>query len=120
MSSAILNLPLPSWNYISANPRTAQDLGMVLFLSISGTLYQNIAMQKVAKALVSTSDAEIVDLIAGTHSRAYQSLSESDKTILIPEVTEAMRSVWVLFVTGAAVSFLLSLFLSVSSLIQRS
>jgi len=92
---------------------------MVLFLSISGTLYQNIAMKKVAQALVRTSDVEIVDLIAGTHSRAYQSLSENEKVIVIPEVTDAMRSVWFLFVTGATVSFLLSLFLSVSSPLIR-
>ena len=92
---------------------------MVLFLSISGTLYQNIAMKKVAQALVRTSDVEIVDLIAGTHSRAYQSLSENEKAIVIPEVTDAMRSVWFLFVTGATVSFLLSLFLSVSSPLIR-
>ena len=88
---------------------------MVLFLSISGTLYQNIAIRKVGEALVSTSDVWTIDLIAGTHSQAYQSLSENTKAILIPEVTDAMRSVWFLFVTGAAVSFFLSLFLSVSS-----
>ncbi|KAK0725081.1 hypothetical protein B0H67DRAFT_121133 [Lasiosphaeris hirsuta] len=50
----------------------AQDLGMVLFLAISGTGLQNTAVEKLRVILPNTPAAEIIQLVAGASSIAYQ------------------------------------------------
>nr|ART34992.1 putative Major Facilitator Superfamily transporter [Fusarium babinda] len=85
-----------------------QDLGMVLFLAISGSLFHNVAVDKVSKALPSVSDTEIGNLIAGTSSNTFKSLSEADKGLVIPEIASAMKSVWAFFTAAAALSFVCS------------
>lgn len=88
---------------------------MVLFLSICGSVFHNTAVQKVGAVLPSASVEEIGNLIAGTSSRAFQNLSESDKALVIPQIASGMTSIWLLFLAAAALSFLFSLFLLVSA-----
>jgi p-aminobenzoyl-glutamate transporter AbgT len=83
----------------------AQDLGMVLFLAISGSLFHNVAVDKVGNALPATSDADIGNLIAGTSSAVFKALSEDEKAVVIPEIASAMKSIWVFFMVAAALSF---------------
>lgn len=92
----------------------AQDLGMVTFLATSGTIFQNVALQKVATALPGASQAEISNLVAGTSSSSYRNLSAADKAIVIPQITDAMSNVWLFFMVAGALSFLFSLPLGVS------
>ncbi|GKU06434.1 major facilitator superfamily transporter [Fusarium langsethiae] len=86
----------------------SQDLGMVLFLAICGSLFHNVAVDKVGKALPSASETEIGNLIAGTSSSAFQALSEADKDLVIPEIASAMKSIWAFFMAAAALSFVCS------------
>ncbi|KAF4336889.1 ABC transporter [Fusarium beomiforme] len=83
----------------------SQDLGMVLFLAISGSLFHNIAVDKVGKALPTASEADIGNLIAGTSSAVFRALSENEKALVIPEIANAMRGIWAFFMTAAALSF---------------
>jgi hypothetical protein len=84
---------------------SAQDLGMVLFLAISGSLFHNVAVEKVGIALPGTSEAEIGTLIAGISSTAFKALSEDDKALVIIGITSAMKSIWAFFMAAAAFSF---------------
>ncbi|EER28765.1 Major Facilitator Superfamily protein [Coccidioides posadasii C735 delta SOWgp] len=86
-----------------------QDLGMVMFLAVSGALFQNFALQNVGSVLPDLSPDKIKDLVAGTSSSTFKGLSEEAKSLVIPQIAVAMRSVWLLFLVGAALSFLLSL-----------
>ncbi|KAH7265513.1 major facilitator superfamily domain-containing protein [Fusarium redolens] len=81
------------------------DLGMVLFLAISGSLFHNVAVDKVGNALPATSDADIGNLIAGTSSAVFKALSEDEKAVVIPEIASAMKSIWAFFMAAAALSF---------------
>nr|ART35029.1 putative Major Facilitator Superfamily transporter [Fusarium verticillioides] len=83
----------------------SQDLGMVLFLAISGSLFHNVAVDKVGNALPSASETEIGNLIAGTSSAAFKALSDDEKSVVIPEIASAMKSIWVFFTATAALSF---------------
>ncbi|KAF5585836.1 ABC transporter [Fusarium pseudoanthophilum] len=83
----------------------SQDLGMVLFLAISGSLFHNVAVDKVGNALPSASETEIGSLIAGTSSAAFKALSEDEKAVVIPEIASAMKSIWAFFMAAAALSF---------------
>ena len=87
---------------------------MTVFLAISGTLYQNFSLHNIAPVLPDTSAGEIANLIAGTSSQTYKDLSQQAKDSVIPQITDAMRSLWMFFLVGATLSFILSIFLGVS------
>ncbi|KAJ3546442.1 hypothetical protein NM208_g1997 [Fusarium decemcellulare] len=87
----------------------AQVLGMVLCLSIFGTVFQNMAVKEVGKALPQSSGYEVAQLVAGTSSNAFRSLSFADKTTVITSITSAIRKVWLLFIVAASLSFFFSL-----------
>ncbi|KAI4698012.1 Efflux pump dep3 [Alternaria hordeiaustralica] len=82
----------------------SQDLGMVLFLAISGSLFHNVAVDKVGKALPEVSPTAIGNLIAGSSSKAFQALSDEEKALVIPEIASAMTSIWAFFLAAAALS----------------
>jgi hypothetical protein len=93
----------------------AQDLGMVLFLAISGNLFHNVATDKVSRALPEVSSAEIGNLIAGSSGEAFQALSDAEKPLVIPAIASAMTSVWAFFLAAAALSVVCSIPLLVST-----
>lgn len=93
---------------------------MVLFLAISGSIFQNTTVQKIGSALPNASPAEIMQLMTGTSSAVYMDLSESDKQVVIPQITDAMSNVWLMFLVAAALSFVCSLPLGVSNKFESS
>ncbi|VUC26381.1 unnamed protein product [Clonostachys rosea] len=97
----------------------SQDLGMVFFLAIAGSLFQNIALAKIMSVLPDTPASEIVQLMAGAKSPAYLRLSPEEQSLVVPEVTASMKNIWVFFTAAAATSFLLSLPLTKQRLGQR-
>lgn len=78
---------------------------MVLFLAISGSLFHNVAVDKVGNTLPTASDTDIGNLIAGTSSAVFKALSEDEKAVVIPEIASAMKSIWAFFMAAAALSF---------------
>jgi hypothetical protein len=91
-------------------------MGMVIFLALAGTIYQNLALQKVGKALPNLDATEITSLVAGTSSQTYKALSQAEKDMLAPAVTSAVSNVWLFFLVAGALSFVLTPFLGVSCL----
>ena len=95
---------------------------MVLFLAISGAVFPNTAMSKVSAVLPKASPAELSDLVVGTSSQTFNDLPEAQKSLVIKQITDAIRSVWLLFLVAAAISFILSLGIrvSVQKFLQKS
>jgi hypothetical protein len=89
---------------------------MVIFLAICGSIYQNTALQKVSQAMPKLSAADISNLVAGTSGKTYKGLSESERALVAPEITNAMSNVWLFFLVAGVLSFLLTPFLGVSSI----
>ncbi|KAE8329908.1 hypothetical protein BDV39DRAFT_202486 [Aspergillus sergii] len=87
----------------------SQDLGMVIFLAMAGPIYQNLALQKVTQAMPDLSAADVTNLVAGTSSRTYQALSGEERDLVTPQITDAMRNVWLFFLVAGIVSFVLTL-----------
>ncbi|KAK6812865.1 hypothetical protein RU639_011340 [Aspergillus parasiticus] len=87
----------------------SQDLGMVIFLAMAGSIYQNLALQKVTQAMPALSAANITNLVAGTSSRTYQALSGEERDLVTPQITDAMRNIWLFFLVAGIVSFVLTL-----------
>ena len=90
----------------------------MLFLSTCGSMFQNTAVRRIAAVLPGASEAQITQLVAGTSSAAYRALSEGERRLVIPEVTGAMRVVWIMYAAAAGLSFLCSVPLYVSSFIH--
>lgn len=89
-------------------------MGMVLFLAIAGTLYQNLSLQKIGKALPSLIAADITNLIAGTSSQTYKELLLREEDFVTLAVTDAMGNVWLFFLVAGALNLVLAMFLGVS------
>ncbi|KAH0439680.1 putative MFS transporter [Colletotrichum camelliae] len=107
---AIMQSLVPAYDIANAvgAMTISQDLGMVLFLAISGSLFHNIAVDKVGNALPDVSHEEIGNLIAGTSSSAFQALLGEEKNVVIPHIASAMKSVWAFFLAASALSFVCS------------
>ncbi|EAT86503.2 hypothetical protein SNOG_06672 [Parastagonospora nodorum SN15] len=101
---------IPVW-YIGGSTLTLIGTAlmcMVLFLAISGSLFHNVAVDKVGKALPEVSTAEIGNLIAGSSSSAFQALSNAEKALVIPEIASAMTRIWAFFLAAATLSVVCS------------
>ncbi|KAB8071006.1 major facilitator superfamily domain-containing protein [Aspergillus leporis] len=86
----------------------SQDLGMVAFLAMAGSIYQNLALQKVAQAMPALNAAYITNLVTGTSSRAFKALSERERALVTPQITDAMSNVWLFFLVAGILSFVLT------------
>ncbi|KAI2486050.1 putative MFS transporter [Pyrenophora tritici-repentis] len=86
----------------------SQSLGRVIFLAMSGSLFHNVAVEKVGKVIRDIEPKEIRNLIAGSSSRAVRALDEGEQALVVTEIAEAMKSVWALFVAAAALSVVCS------------
>ncbi|KAK8034599.1 azole resistance protein 1 [Apiospora rasikravindrae] len=90
----------------------AQVLGSVVFLSVSGNIFFNTGTQAIRAVLPADTPAPFVaDLIAGSSSAAFESLSQYDGARVIDAITSSMRNVWIFYLAATALSFVLSFFL---------
>ncbi|KAK0117215.1 hypothetical protein ONS96_013049 [Cadophora gregata f. sp. sojae] len=89
----------------------AQNIGAITFLGISGTLYNNIGAEKLGQILPDRSRPELLQLITGTHSASFQSLSQTVQQSVIDQVTLAISNVFAIILAGSALAFISSLFL---------
>lgn len=78
-------------------------------------MFQKTAVRRISTVLPGADEAQITQLVAGTSSAAYRTLSEPEQRLIIPEVTGAMKVVWIMYAAAAGLSFLCSLPLYVSS-----
>lgn len=92
----------------------AQILGCVFFLAIAGRIFYTTSIQILRPLLpAGTSTAFIAELIAGSSSPAFQSLSPEVAKNVIQGITHSMRNVWIFLLSAGCLSFVLTLFLSV-------
>ena len=92
---------------------TAQVLGIILTLSVSGSVFTNRAVEKIATALPSIPADEVAALITGASGHLYKSLSEGDRALVVVQITDAISEAFYYLVCITALGFISSLFLSV-------
>ncbi|KAK4141943.1 major facilitator superfamily domain-containing protein [Dichotomopilus funicola] len=89
-----------------------QVIGAIGYLSVAGNIFYNTAVSNIRPLLPADTDISfIADLIAGTSGEAFKSLSPEVTKLVIDALTKSMRNVWIWFLSGGALSFVLSLFL---------
>ncbi|EHK39352.1 hypothetical protein TRIATDRAFT_231166 [Trichoderma atroviride IMI 206040] len=94
----------------------AQVLGIILALSVSGSVFQNMALTYLAAALPDARRDEISQLVTGTSGSFYKSLDTAQKLLVVEQVTAAIRDSFYYLVGITAIGFITSLFMSVSNL----
>ena len=91
-----------------------QDVGIVILLSVAGSIYQNKAGLGLTAALPSFSKAEIETIVAGTATPTYRSLSAADKTTVIGVIVSSINDVFGVVIAAGAICLILSVFFGVS------
>lgn len=91
----------------------AQFLGILFFLAIMGTSYQNLVIEKIHSILPNASDTDVRQFIAGTSSSLSASLTSAQSADVLNAIVTAMRSVWILLAVAGGICVILSLFLGV-------
>ncbi|KAH4299221.1 hypothetical protein HBH64_047120 [Parastagonospora nodorum] len=89
-----------------------QQMGFIVMLSISGTIFQNIGAQKISQILPDMPLSDVIQLTTGTHSAIYKGLGSTVQVQVVEQITFALHDVFFVMVAGSALAFIGSLFLN--------
>ncbi|KAJ0108707.1 mfs transporter [Diaporthe amygdali] len=90
----------------------SQVLGIILALSVSGSVFQNMALRYLGTALPDANMSELGQLVTGTSGEFYKSLDTDEKFVVVQQVTAAIRDSFYYLCGVTAIGFITSLFLS--------
>lgn len=88
--------------------------GAIVILSVAGSLYQNIAIEKISRILPDATRNEILQLTSGRYSSIFTSLTADIRDQVVQIVTLAIRIGFRIPVVGSAPALISWFFLSVS------
>lgn len=94
----------------------AQVSGILAALCVTGAIFQNLVLTKVAAVLPGRPLSDIVELTTGTSSSLFRGLSPELKEAVISQVTDSIRNVFIYVLAVSALGLVLSVTLSVSDL----
>jgi hypothetical protein len=94
-------------------------MGFIIILSISGTIFQNIGVDKISTILPDAPFDDVIQLTTGTHSAIYKSLDPELQVQVVQQITLALRNVFVVMLAGSALAFVGAAFLKVSAICLR-
>ncbi|KAF7590325.1 hypothetical protein BBP40_002975 [Aspergillus hancockii] len=97
----------------------SQFLGILLFLDIMGTSYQNLVIKRMEDILPNASVADIRSFIAGTSATLSSKLSNEQLSQITVAIIDSMRAVWILLLVAGALCFVLSFFLGKNKLFTK-
>lgn len=92
----------------------AQNLGIVLALAISGSVFQNVAIENLKKVLPGVPTEALRGAISGANSGLFAQLSPAARAQVLAVIVAAMSKTYILVITAGAMTLFGSLFMSVS------
>ncbi|KAK4247471.1 major facilitator superfamily domain-containing protein [Corynascus novoguineensis] len=90
-----------------------QVLGIILTLSVSGSIFTNRAISRITSALPQITESEATALITGASGAFYDRLSEEGRAEVVSQIMSAISEAFYYLVTITTIGFIASLFLSV-------
>ena len=99
----------------------AQIGSIVIALSISGSVFQNLAYKHLSAALAGsgfTAD-QIRSALAGTQSPIFQQSTPAEKAAAVAAIIKAMDSVFILVIAAGAVTLVSSVFMKREKLFMK-
>ncbi|TAQ86997.1 hypothetical protein B7494_g4678 [Chlorociboria aeruginascens] len=97
----------------------AQFIGILFFLAIMGTAYQNLVINKISAILPGISDIDIRTFIAGTSTDLSKGLTTAQYDAVTNAIVESIRSVWLLLLVAGSLTLILSVFLGRNKLFTK-
>ncbi|KAI1660857.1 MFS general substrate transporter [Daldinia decipiens] len=91
---------------------TAQTFGQIIVLSLAGSVFQNVAVRLIRQTLPEVSAQDAIQLTAGTTSPMFEALSHDNQTLVIEQLTLAIRDVFIVLVGTSGLGLIASIFLS--------
>lgn len=88
--------------------------GQIVVLSVGGSIYQNISLERLRAAIPGISSSGALQLTTGTHGTIFESLSPDTQDQVVHIVTDGMRYAFALLIPISGLALIGSLFLSVS------
>lgn len=88
--------------------------GQVVVLSVGGSIYQNISLERLRDAIPGISNSGALQLTTGTHGNIFESLDHDTQDQVVHIVTDGMRYAFALLIPISGLALIGSLFLSVS------
>lgn len=88
--------------------------GQIVVLSVGGSIYQNISLERLRDAIPGISNSGALQLTTGTHGTIFESLSRDNQDQVVHIVTDGMRYAFALLIPISGLALIGSLFLSVS------
>ncbi|KAL8752878.1 MAG: hypothetical protein Q9199_005439 [Rusavskia elegans] len=88
-----------------------QSIGVVLFLSVAGTIFNDEAIKAVTPILVGVSETEVEGAIAGTSSSIFETLDEVTRASVVEAIIQSLDKVYGIIIAGGALVFILAFFL---------
>ena len=92
----------------------AQNLGIVLALAISGSVFQNLAIDDLREALPGVPTEALRGAVSGASSGFFAQLPSAGRAQVLGIIVAAISKTYILVITAGAMTLLGSLFMSVS------
>lgn len=97
----------------------AQLTGGTIALAISNAVFLDKATRMILNILPGASQQAVEGAVSGAGSQLFQTLDPSTRQEVLHAVTEAIQTVYILPITGASMSILLSLFMPREKVCRR-
>ncbi|KAL2179694.1 major facilitator superfamily domain-containing protein [Thermothelomyces heterothallicus CBS 202.75] len=110
--------PPPEVSNVVSVMTVVQVLGIILTLSVSGSVFTNRAILRITSALPKIPRSEATALITGASGHFYENLDESDRVVVVREIMSAISEAFYYLVAITAIGFITSLFLSLACVIH--
>lgn len=91
----------------------AQNLGIVLALAISGSVFQNDAIDRISRILPGTPEDELRGFVTGSGSALFQQLPAGVQAQVLTAILKSMSLTYILVIVAGAMAVVGSLFLKV-------
>lgn len=91
----------------------AQNLGIVLALAISGSIFQNKAIESLQRILPNVPRNELRDAISGAGSGLFEQASPDVQAKVLAAIVKSMSYTYILVIVAGAMAILGSLFMKV-------
>lgn len=88
-----------------------QITGITCALSISNSIFLNVATNKITKILPSTSRAIVQQAITGTNSVLFENLGAIDRRLVLNAIVDSIGRVYVMVIMAGALTTVLSFFM---------
>lgn len=110
---AVSQAKAPDGNFVQASAfiGLANALALTLTLTISNSVFLNVATDGIAAALPNLPRTQVQAAVAGTNAHLFQTLTDDERTRSLGAITHALSRTYIMVIVGAATSLVFATFM---------